>query len=74
MRAFGQWLAVNAMFVAVNALAAGLLFGAIWTLRAIDFEEPWLMPIVFVAVIGLTLWVCKAIIEWPRRSRGRARD
>lgn len=72
MRVLGQWLAVNALFVAVNALAAGLLFGAIWVLRALDFEESWVMPFVFVAVIGATLWVCKTLIEWPSRSRVRA--
>lgn len=66
-----------AAVVVINLAAAGvwLLLGRAlqyWAPEAAATPWPWFL--VALAALATALWVCKTLIEWPWRGRGRARE
>lgn len=80
MRSVLQFLAITALFVGINVLAAGLLFGAFRAGQVLApglMESAWFVYPLGFAMVALTLWVVarllRAIPRLLSRDRARAR-
>lgn len=74
MRAILSFVAVNALFVAINLVAAGVMWalGAL-LLMAAPGARDWLLPWVAIGIAGIaaSLWFAQRVIG---RSRARSPD
>jgi hypothetical protein len=80
VRALVAWLAVNAFFVAINVVAAGLIFGlfALGKMLVPDLmDEPLLVIPLGLAGVAGAIWLAyisvRALNARPLRGRGRGR-
>lgn len=79
MRAIAAFLAVTGIFVAINAVAAGVLLALFKGLQAAGLEQyAFLRLVIGLAGIAFSVWICAVIYRLidrrlaQRRARARA--